>query len=315
MKVEVEAVDGSVTTLEKITELSFSQSSDAACDSLYVYFKAERELGEIVAVRAYDGKKKIFNGLCDCQRTSIGKDGFEIYIYARSSASLLIDNQAEPYTYCAPSAKQLCLSCAQPLGFTCKLPNIYTGEKYQVAQGVSCYGAINQFVYFCTGYNITVTPDNEICLPQLSENCKSLNEYKILSLKSIINRSEPITQINFKKSLSSNGYGFHTKAQYADTVKINKSQYVNLASFADWQRDYTVLQKLKKSYDSYKLIEAVVSGFANESLFQRFSYSSQEAEYNDYALVEKRYICDSRGKRTRLTLRKIIDVKENTYVD
>ena len=72
MKVEVEAVDGSVTTLEKITELSFSQSSDAACDSLYVYFKAERELGEIVAVRAYDGKKKIFNGLCDCQRTSIG---------------------------------------------------------------------------------------------------------------------------------------------------------------------------------------------------------------------------------------------------
>lgn len=315
MKITAETIDGSIKEIEHIRELSFIQSADAACDSLSVYFKPEESYDEIAFVRLYDKDELVFYGICDCQKTSENDDGFEVYLYARSSAAVLVDNEAEPFTYYAPSAKQLCYSCTDRFGFKCLLPDIYSDEKYVVSRGTSSYGAVNQFVYLCTGSNIAVTPNNELILLKPSDDIKSLNTYRVISSKATINRSEPITQIHFKKTLNPNGYEMHTKAQTADELKLMKTKYVNQTSYADWQRDFTILQKIKKSFDSYKLLDVVVSGYANDNLLQRFSYCSKKSEYIDYALVEKRYICDRYGERTRMTLRKIMDIKEITYVD
>ncbi|MCM1285172.1 MAG: hypothetical protein NC213_08290 [Acetobacter sp.] len=315
MKIVTETVNGVIKEIENVCELSFIQSADAACDSLSIYFKPDESYDEIAFVRLYENDEIIFNGICDCQKTSEDDNGFEIYLYARSNASVLVDNEAEPFTYNAPSAKQLCYSCTDSFGFKCMLPDIYSDEKYVVPRGTSSYAAVNQFVYLCTGNSIAVTSNNELILLELSDNIKCLNTYKVISSKETINRSEPITQINFKRSLNPNGYEMHMKAKTADELKIMKSKYVNQASYADWQRDFTILQKIKKSFDSYKLLDVVVSGYVSDKLLQRFSYNSKKSEFVDYALVEKRYICDQYGERTRLTLRKIIDVKEIIYVD
>lgn len=315
MKLVAQTVDDVKLEIENITRLTFSQSADAACDSVWAHFKSEAAIGEIASVMLLDGEKLVFNGYCDCQKTVEDRDGFEVYVFARSSASLLVDNQAEPYTYISPSAKQLCLLYANPFDIKCTLPEIYSTQSYQVLGGTSCYGAINQFVYFCTGYSIMVTPQNELCLLTPSDSVKSLDKYIVLSVKSTVNRSEPITIINYKDSLNANGYSHHTRSEYAESQKINRSRYVNLNSLAPWQRDFTVLQKIKKSFDEYKLLELEIAGFADEDLLQRFSFSSRSGDFDDYALTEKRYICDKSGKRTRLILRKMIDVKENTYVD
>ena len=315
MKLVAQTVDGVKLEIENITRLTFSRSANAACDSVWAYFKSEAAVGEIDSVMLFDGKKLVFNGYCDCQKMTENKDGFEVYIFARSGASLLVDNQAEPYTYLSPSAKQLCLLYANHFDIKCALPEIYSTQSYQVLGGTSCYGAINQFVYFCTGYSITVTPENELCLLTPSENIKSLDKYTVLSVKATINRSEPITIINYKDSLNADGYRHHTRSDYAEAQQIRRSRYINLNSLAPWQRDFTVLQKIKKSFDEYKLLELEIAGYADEDLLQRFSFSSRSGNFDDYALTEKRYICDENGKRTRLTLRKMVDVKENTYVD
>lgn len=316
MRIDVETVDGRVYETENITELNFTQTAEAACDCFSAVFKSDIPVGEIMTVRVSEGNRLVFDGYCDTQRISEDKEGFEVYFYARSSAALLIDNEAEPFTYNKPSAKQLCFTFAQPFGFTCDLPEILIEQKYEVAKGTSCYGAISRFVELTAGEQIYVTPQKSIRLREKSNNVKDFGRYKILSAKAVINRSEPLSRICFKRAYSAVGYRLHTEAKVRHDFKLcERKQYVNLSSLEQWQREYAVLQKLKNSYKDYKILELTVEGYVEESLYQRFSYFSAIGDFDDYILTEKKYTTGKNGSVTRLTLKKEIDVKEITYVD
>lgn len=316
MKIEIETVDGEKYEPENIAELNFTQTAEAACDCFSAVFKSDIPVGEIVTVHVFDEDKLVFSGYCDTQRMSKNKDGFQVYFYARSYASILVDNEAEPYTYNKPSARQLCFTFAEPFGFTCDLPEIAIEQKYEVAKGISCYGAISRFVELTAGKQIYVTPQNSIRLREKSRDIKEFGRYKILSAKSVVNRSEPLSQICFKRASSSAGYRLHTAAAAQTDFKLcERKQYVNLSSLEQWQREYAVVQRLKNSYKNYKILEITVSGYVKENLYQRFSYSSEIGNFEDYILTEKKYTVDKNGGNTRLTLKKEFDVKEITYVD
>lgn len=311
MTVEIESVAGEIITVTEFKELCFTQTAGVACDSLWAYFYTDSEAFEISRVRAYNGKELIFNGYCDCQKSKNSADGCENYFYARSAACLLVDNEAEPVTYESPTAKQLCFCNAEQFGFKTALPDICCNMKYEVPKGTSCFGAINQFVLLFTGSNICISPENEIVLQTISNGIKSIDKNRVISSVYTINRSEPYSQILFKKDYSSPKYSMHTKSRLADEVDIKRITYINLSSLPKWQRDGIVMQKLKASFADYRVLEIKAYGFVNERLLQRFSYGN----YTDYALTEKRYICDKYGEYTRLTLKKMVDVKEITYVD
>lgn len=315
MKVEVETIDGKILTLSDIRELCFTQTVNVACDSLWLIFFSKTVKGEIVYVRVFDNEDLIFNGICDCQKNIFNENGCEIRLYARSTASLLVDNEAEPYTYEKPSARQLCFSIAEKYGFSAQLENIFSDMKYEVVKGTSCFGAISHFVSLLTGQKIEITPKNEIKLLKISENIKRLNSFNIISLSHTINRSEPYSQILFKKNFSESGYNMHTESLLSKRLGIDRKIYINLSSLPQWQRQNTVLQKLKDSYESYKVLEAVISGYVGDSLLQRFSYYGEAENYEDYAITERKYIYDKNGERTRLVLKKMIDIGEITYVD
>ncbi|MDE6155871.1 MAG: hypothetical protein K2F67_05470 [Eubacterium sp.] len=316
MKVVVNTLDDSEYVLESLIEINFTQTADAACDCFWTVFKSDDIKGEIVTIRVFDNDKLIFNGYCDTQKISEDENGAEVFFYARSTASLLVDNEAMPFTYNKPTANQLCFTFAEPLGFHSDLPEIVTNQKYEIAKGASCYGAISRFVVLTTGKQIYITPQNSIRLYEKSKDIKSLGKYKILSAKAVINRSEPLSQICFKRAAASVGYKLHTVAEIKNDFKLcERKQYVNLSSLEQWQREYAVLQKLRNSYKDYKILELTVSGYVGEELYQRFSYSSKIGDFNDYILVEKKYTADKNGSVTRLILKKEIDVKEITYVD
>ena len=106
------------------------------------------------------------------------------------------------------------------------------------------------------------------------------------------------------------------RAQARQDFNVNERvRYGNLASLTQWQREYTVLKKLKDSFEDYRNLEGTVTGYMSKPLLQRFSYSSAIGEYENYVLTEKEYIYSTSGERTRLTLKKEIDIKEITYVD
>ncbi len=314
MKIKVTDIDGVDYYIDKPVQIIFIQTVGAACDALSVTFNSDTFTAEIVAVRAYDGTQTIFNGYCDNQRITEDSQSRQVYFYARSSACILLDSQAMPFTYNKPTANQLCFSFAETYGFKNGLPEIYSEDKYEVEKGVSCYGAINNFVSLLTGSEVYVTPDNELRLLRPSGGIKTINAYDVISATAVTNRSEPIYEISYKREASS-GYILHTSSSMGKKIGIGRKQYVNLSALAQWQRDYTIAKRLRDSYSDYKILEIKVNGFVADGLYQRFDYTGAGEVYHDYVLAEKKYTFDSRGGFTRLILKKVFDVKEITYVD
>lgn len=315
MKIIAENTDGERIVLKNISELCFTQSAGVACDSLWLSLFSDFYIGEIKQIIAYHNNILIFNGFCDCQKNSENEKGYEISLFARSSACILVDNETVPYTYEKPSAKQLCHCIAKKYGFICELPEIYSDFKYQVSAGSSCYGAISRFVSLLTDGFIYVTPKNEICLQKLSGSVKSLNSYDVLSAVRIFNRSEPVSKITFKKSADDARYNMHTEIHPDISMGAEREMYINLSSLPRWQRDNTVLKKLRESYENYDVIELTVAGYAEEGLMQLCSFATDRHRYENYYLAEKKFMLSQKGEFTKLILRKNIGFKEITYVD
>ncbi len=316
MKIVLKTISGMEYEPEEITEINFTCTAGIACDSIRLRFKSSDHCDEIVTVKAFNASEMIFNGYCDNQRISEDGGGYEVYIYARSSACILVDNEAEPFTYNMPTANQLCFTFARPFGFSGDMPVIESKEKYEVTKGTSCYGAISGFVSMAAGKHIYISPQNRIQLLEKSEDIENLGKYGVLSAATVINRSEPLTEVRFKKTSSASGYRLHMRAQARQDFNFNERvRYVNLSSLPQWQREYTVLKTLKDSFEDYQTLEVTVTGYMSKPLLQRFSYSSAIGEYENYVLTEKEYIYSTSGERTRLTLKKEIDIKEITYVD
>lgn len=315
MIIELTTIDGKKVTVDTFSELCFTQTAGVACDSLWATFTSDKKMDEINSVKLYVNDKLVFNGFCDCQKNTYDTGGFKIYFYARSTACMLVDNEAEPYTYQHPSAKQLCFSLAEGLGFTNSLPNISSTDRYEITKGTSRYGAISQFVLLLTGEHIHITPQNNIELMTKSDTIKGLNDYDILCLTEITNRSEPLSQIQFKQNSSQEKYNLHTKSVLSDSLKINRTKFINLNSLPQWQRDNSVLLQLKSSFEDYRTLEVSVSGYADEPLLRRFNCHIGQKSYEDYILTERKFICTEKGTLTKLTLKKQMDIKEITYVD
>lgn len=315
MNISIFTVDSKEYTSLDLCEISFTQTAGVACDSLCFYFKSDGFIEEINRVTAFDRGNLVFNGFCDCQKRIETKNGFENYIYARSSAAVLVDNEALPFTYNCPTAAQLWYSLAKNKGFKNSLPQVVSTDKYEVTKGNSCFSAIRQFVELKTGRVMYVSPENELRCFEKSDDIKSLNDWNVLSCTAVINRSEPLSRLCVKKSNTDTAYSLNMKAQICDEIKVDRVQYLNLQSLPQWQRENGAVSKLKSTFENYKTLELKVSGYFDLALFQRFSYASRNALYDDYILTEKKYTFDKNGEITRLTLKKQIDIKEITYVD
>lgn len=314
MKIIITDIDSREYYPENIYQITMTDTAEAACSSLCFRFKSKPLLSEISDVKAYDSGRLIFNGYCDCQKITADDDGYEIFIYARSSACILVDNQSEPFTFNCPSARQLWAQYARDKGFKYKLGDITCAEKYEVSSGTSCYGAINNFVSALTGNGIYISPYNEISVRTASSDLKNLDNYNILSACCVINRSEPVSVISYKREQDTD-YRAHIKSRLAEEKKISRRRFVNLNSLPQWQRENTVYQKLKDCFDEYMLLEITVAGKVGDELFRRFSYSGEIGSFTDYILTEKKYTLDESGERTKLILKKAVDIGDITYVD
>lgn len=314
MKIQMKDIDGIKYRVKDVIQITFTETAGAACASLCFKFKSKEKIGEIVSVKAYCENDIIFNGFCDCQRVTADSKGFEIYIYARSSASVLVDSQSKPFTFNCPSARQLWAEYARASGFEYSLPDISCSEKYEVSSGTSCFGAVNNFVSALTGCEIIITPKNKMCLGAVSKDVKSLNKYTVLSASAIINRSEPVGEIRFKREQDAD-YRAHFVSKFAKTKGFGRTRFVNINSVAPWQRTNTVSQKMKNRFNNYMLLEITVKETVHEDIYQRFSYKGEIGSFDDYILTEKKYIFDNGMEKTKLVLRKNIDMEEMVYVD
>lgn len=313
LKYMIYDLDENCIEIDSIISFELSRDIAAACDGLRLTFINASSLAEINRIEVCDGEEKIFSGYCDTQRETVSEDGYECFIYARSSACLLVDNEAVPFTYNCPSARSLYIKNAQGLGFGYSLPEIYCNSSYQVSKGSSCFSAINSFVYGITGRNMMVDVNNRLILPDSSMDI-SLDSYHIISERRIINRGNAVTAVDYK-AYSENNYAHHIRSRFFDDRKINRTVKLNLSSLPEWQRDYTLMNTLKASAASYNTVELVIDGCISLPLYSNVKYASAFlGEIEDCYISSVCMIIDNGGERTRLTLSKNIDLKEITYV-
>ncbi len=313
LKFKAEDLNGTEFFIDNIVSFELSKSIGAACDGLRLYFKNDKPLGSIVRVFVYDNGDLIFNGYCDTQRETIKSDGIETFIYARSSACLLTDNEAKPFTYNCPSVKSLFLDNAESLGFKNGLPELYCESDYQVKKGTSCFGAVNDFVCGLTSKEIVVTPGNVLTLPQ-GDKKVFLSDYSILSEKRVVNRGDAVSRIDYKID-SANDYIYHIKSRFLEKENILRTRKLNLSSLPKWQREYTLMNKLRLYCSAYETFEIVIDGCRSFSLYDEACYDSSIFSDTDGCYISSVCCsCDKSGEKTKIVLNKKIDLEEITYV-
>lgn len=306
-------IDGKSVLLKEVKSYRLSRDYDAPCDGLRVYFLSDTSLAELNAVKVYNDKKMIFNGFVDTQREEVCEDGVWCFIFARSTASVLVDNQALPFAYNCPSANSLFYHNAYSFGFDSKLPELVTSSNYQVNKGVSCYGAINDFVYGISGKNVLIDVNNCLYIPD-SEDEFDLNKYNIIEEKHNINRGNVVSQIDYKINGSSE-YCYHLKSRFFEEKGIKRIKKTNISSLPLWQQE-SALRNILESYASgYETVEISVQGFVDAPIGINAVYNGKSLTLNgDYYISSVCVCADDKGIYSRIILSKHIDLKEVNYV-
>ena len=306
-------ITGEALTPQEVRSFELARSTDAACDGLRLSFFHPTALPELRCAEAYFEGEKVFFGYCDTQRETAFQDGVEAFIYARSSACLLTDNEALPQIYEAPSADALFLCNAKALGFTSRLPVIACKGAYQVSKGTSCFGAINDFVRGVTGRNILISPDNDICLPRGGETI-TLASDEILEEQRRINRGGVLTAIDYKAE-NDDAYRHHLKSRFAEEQGICRTRKQSLLALPEWQRDFTLLNQLQSSADGYYERLLTLRTLRLPPLYGTVHYrSTLDDAAEAYTISAVHAAFDARGTTTKITLSKPIDLKEIHYV-
>lgn len=312
LKFIAKSIDDVEIELEGVLSYEISRDIDAPCDALRLTFKSNANVPELTDIKAFNSNELVFNGIIDTQRASKNQNGVEHFIYARSTASVLIDNEAEPRSYCSPTSTSLFHINAEEFGFVNKLPAILSEHNYLVNKGVSRFGAINNFVYGITGKNISVNPQNEIIL-QESVGEIDFNKLSVISEKRIINRGNLLSQIDYKID-GDIKYSHHIKSRFLEQRGINTSKKINLSSLPSWQKEYSPRVSLSSALMEYYKAEITVDGFVECRLYDKASGNSNLGSLGECFVTSVSNILDSKGERTKFVLSKKYDLEEITYV-
>lgn len=305
---------GRALKAEEVISYELLCEADAPCDGLRLSFFCESAVGEICVVRAYRQDKLVFNGFCDKQKITLSESGEICFIYARSSAALLVDNEAVPCQYENPSARQLWFSNAKDFGFEISLPELYSENSYLVPKGTSCYGAINDYVCAVSGAPVYATPDNVLKVYEESKAVKRLADYPVLSLSYVINRSEPISQVDYKIN-SADNYSYHLKSDFVQQTGIRRKRMINLSSVPLWQRKINAEKIIKNSLDAYYSVSAVLLGECGLEIYDRVAVDFEGLMKDEEFYVSELAFCKNKnGERTTVLLKKKINGEMVNYV-
>ncbi len=314
MRFELYGTDGAAVFPEMITSYELVSETDSACDGLRLNFCSEELPPEICILKAFSDREIVFNGFCDMQKITAGGGFYTCFIYARSSAALLVDNEALPSQYNCPTARQLWFTNARELGFGCDLPEIYSENSYLVSKGTSCYGAINDFVRAVYGAPVYATPENVLDVYRESSSVKRLKNYPLLSLSCVINRSELISDIDYKIN-SSDNYRYHFKSEFVRARGIRRKRLYNLSALPLWQREITAAEKITNSLSEYCSVIAELSGDCDFRLCDKVSVDFDGQDYSGtYFVSEMVKSMGKNGEKTTLVLKKKIDGELVNYV-
>lgn len=314
LRVLLEDMEKKRTQVTQICAFALSSAADAPCDGLRLTFYASEPVAEMQRVYVYTADKLLFSGFVDWQKASADKEGVRHFIYARSAACLLIDNEARPGTLYQPTSAQLFHAFAAPFGFSNALPRATVEAPYEIAKGTSCFGAIQDFMLAVQGKTVFVTPQGALSVLTPSAQAVSLNTYAVIEAQRQIRRGGLLSEYHYKTGMR-DSYTHHMKSRFCEEAGVHKSRYLNLSALPPWQRDGSVRHRLTAPLQAYQTWALTLGGAVDLPLYTVCTYkNSVLGDFDGCLLQEKVILLDAKGLRTKCRLQRPIDAKEIAYV-
>ena len=315
----VRLYDGGGAEIEDLELSSFELVSEesAACDGLSAVFYAESGVEKIYGARTaqvYSGGEKVFFGYVDSVRAAQDENGLRVYVYARSSACLLVDSEAFPGQYSCPTSRQLWHMHARGFGFGFELPEIASQHDYVVTKGQSCFGAINTFMQYACGRGIYADAENNLRLLDSSGAPAHPDTGRLISASAKADRSSVIGRIDYKIS-SGEKYLHRLASGFAEKNGVSSRKLINLSALPPWQREAEAQRRITRSLEGFFTVTAVFDGDPGVRLAQRVSLElpslGVSGELIASSIIRKK---DEDSQRTTLVLRKETDGELKNYV-
>ena len=221
MTFELEFLDGKRAVPRHLLSYRWSGDVTAGCDGLRLHFLWDGDLPEVYRVRGFapDGACCFF-GYADQQKLTVTPGQRRGFVYARSSACLLLDNEALPISLNAPNVDQMVHHYAAPFGFTAALPAGTAPGQYTVEKGTSCFGALQGFMQVLGTKGVFADPENRLCVYG-SEAPVTLPGNQITSITAVTERGEAPGVYAYKIA-SAEPYCRRLEAGYFADKKISR---------------------------------------------------------------------------------------------
>lgn len=155
--------DGSQMLLGRADYAELKREENVPADLLKLRFPLSVPWPELARICAYREDRLIFSGVVDEQNTRLAENGLQTELVCRSTAALLLDNEAEPAMLENPSWRVMVRRYAEPLGFTAaggEAPAIK--GSFAVLKGESCWAALARYAERFLGGRLGVAEENRL---------------------------------------------------------------------------------------------------------------------------------------------------------
>lgn len=303
---------GRVHSLPALCRLRILQSADVPADSLRLLFYGVYE-EEFCRIYVYSQEELIFTAEVDEQIEKAG-DISTTELICRSTAAVLLDNEAKPGNFVNPSCELVFRTYAAPFGFTRYYGNnkCLQGE-FSVPKGVSCYEVLENFSKVMFGKSPKVKGDEvyfegdaEARELIFSDDGKGLpfTDFTYNRL-----RCRRISKIYVKLK---DGEDYLTCVCDDDAVEkgIQRQRYMDVSS-ATRETLADVHTALNTSRAKAEEISLLYPGKLTDVISASARVSVQGKLYEGFVVKNLDYTCGKDREYTRITLRR----KENSDVD
>lgn len=289
--------------------VKINQSIDAPADDLYAVFCYRGIIEELKYIKVYLNDEVIFDGIMDEQIVEITKTGSFFKIYARSMAALLVDNEALPQTYIDTSLEIIFNRHARPYGFKGFIGQnkkflskfiVYKGmSEWEVLEGfcktflntkprVTCEGTINAGNYI---------KGKEINLSNYSDGIRYTN------LSKNIKRYNRISEIFIKYNKDSS---YSIKVSDKDIIDkgVKRKRYIDTTNYILDSKEYARELIDNANKKSSEIVATCIGSVGAEVGTTVTINDISFGKMKDLFISKVKYIMDSNGERTELTMYK-----------
>ncbi len=288
-------IKGKNTVMLRPLTVSLVSSKNAPADSLSCSFAVEGSREPLVSVLMEHEGEALFYGLVDRQGEEYTKNGRILTVTARSREAVLLDNEACPQTYCAPSMPVLMKRHFEPLGFCgfCGTDKAFGGE-LTVKKGMSEWSVLKEFCRRFTGTEPRLTPDGTIDISGEHQSGRViLSPEHLLSLRREYRRDVRISEIRARTYMGG-GYDMPASDDEAAAESIRRVRYYDALS-GSGKGVPEAFEMIRKSRAASRTLRAEAAG----SLWCRPGDTLViDGEKQEYVISEVIFTYDINGEKT-----------------